>query len=78
MQKKNSVNHTNLLIQQNEMMMYGGHGMGDNSAEILNRSHGDGGLHSISKANNAKYQTMTHLSRSAIASSARRLPTKNN
>lgn len=58
-------------------MMYGG-AAGDNTvtSDILNRS-GDANILMLAKTN-AKYQTMTHLSRSAIASSTRRLPAKNN
>ena len=54
------------------------YGAADNASnDLLNRSAGEGALQLLSKSGN-KPQAMTHLSRSAIASSARRLPIKNN
>lgn len=56
--------------------MYGGPVDNNAVSDILNRSAGESALQMLSKSNN-KYQTMTQLSRSAIATSARRLPMKN-
>lgn len=73
--KKSLVNnHTNLLIQQNEM-----YGAAD-SAGDLQQQHsntGDERYQTVLQKGGNKYQTATNLSKSAVTSSSRRLHMKN-
>ena len=70
--KKSSVNnHTNLLIQQNEM-----YGAADSAGDFLHSSTGDDRYHTVLHKGN-KYQAASNMSKSAVTSSSRRLHMKN-